>query len=47
MISKVLEILWVDEHYGAGELTERAKGKYERITSVTQGIKQMRRCLKK
>lgn len=47
MISKVLEILWIDEHYGAGNCTERAKGKYEKITSLSQGIKQIQRCRKK
>ena len=47
MISKVIEYLWQDDFYGAGEATEIAKGSREKITSASQALKQVKRCLKK
>ena len=46
MIKHILDLLALDEFYGQSELIEIAKGKYKRVTTFKDGIKQVKRQLK-
>jgi|DEB0MinimDraft_3_1074331.scaffolds.fasta_scaffold222972_2 hypothetical protein len=46
MITKVLDMLAVNDFYNVSERVEIAKGKYERITSWKQAWEQIKRTAK-
>lgn len=46
MIEEALELLRLDEWYGRGEHIEIAKGKNKRVTSLKEGINQIKRAYK-
>ena len=43
MIKQILDLLALDEFYGQSEIIEIAKGKYQRVTTFKQGVKQLKR----
>ena len=47
MISNILEMLRLTEHYGVSENIEIAKGKYERPTTFKKLINQIKRWKKR
>lgn len=46
MIGKVIELLHSDEWTGVSENVEIAKGKYQRITSVRELIRRIKRSIR-